>query len=221
MADTYHWQPYYQWHSYLTILKILVMITICNPDALPWIELSLLKFVGYSVIVALTGLPIGYSVKVALTGLPIGYSVIVALTGLPIGYSVKVALTGLPIGYSVKVALTGLPIGYSVIVALTGLPIGCSVKVGESESTILAVQDQVLFATVYQAKIMRCPVLTCLCWFCYAREETLQHLLAGCKILVPTKYLYWHNMIARVVHWHLCATFHISLGAARTTTPCQ
>ena len=70
------------------------------------------------------GLPIGCSVR-------IGYSVIVALTGLPIGYSVIVALTGLPIGYSVIVALTGLPIGYSVIVALTGLrgysvlPIGC------------------------------------------------------------------------------------------------
>ena len=46
------------------------------------------------------------------------YSVIVALTGLPIGYSVIVALTGLPIGYSVIVALTGLPIGYSVILTL-------------------------------------------------------------------------------------------------------
>ena len=46
---------------------------------------------GYSVIVALTGLPIGYSVIVALTDLPIGYSVIVALTVLPIGYSVKAA----------------------------------------------------------------------------------------------------------------------------------
>ena len=68
----------------------------------------------YSVIMA-----IRYSVIVALTGLPIGYSVIVALTGLPIGYSVIVALTGLPIGYSVIVALTGLPIGYSVIIALT------------------------------------------------------------------------------------------------------
>ena len=48
----------------------------------------------------------------------IKYSVIVALTGLPIGYSVIVALTGLPIGYSVIVTLTGLPIGYSVVVAL-------------------------------------------------------------------------------------------------------
>ena len=79
--------------------------------------------IKYSVIIALTGLPIGYSVIVALTGLPIGYSVIVALTGLPIGYSVIVALTGLPIGYSVIVALTGLPIGYNVIVTLTGLHI--------------------------------------------------------------------------------------------------
>ena len=39
---------------------------------------------GYSVIVALTGLPIGYSVIIALTGLPIGHSVIITLTGLPI-----------------------------------------------------------------------------------------------------------------------------------------
>ena len=53
----------------------------------------------------------------------IEYSVVVALTGLPLGYSVIVALTGLPIGYSVIVALTGLPIGYSVIVALLGLSI--------------------------------------------------------------------------------------------------
>ena len=56
-------------------------------------------YIGYSVIVALTGLPIGYSVIVALTGLPIGYSVILALTGLPIEYSVIVAQTGLPMGY--------------------------------------------------------------------------------------------------------------------------
>ena len=61
---------------------------------------------------------IGYSVIVALTCLPIGCSVIVALTGLPIGYSVTVALTDFPKRYSVIVALTDFPIGYSVIVIL-------------------------------------------------------------------------------------------------------
>ena len=41
--------------------------------------------------------------------------------------------------------------------------------------------------------------------------RTIQHLLAGCEVLAPTKYLYRHNMVARVVHWHLCKTFHIHL----------
>ena len=51
---------------------------------------------------------INYSVVLA-------YSVIIALTGLPICYSVIVALTALPVGCSVIIALTGLPIGYCVI----------------------------------------------------------------------------------------------------------
>ena len=80
----------------------------------------------------------------------------------------------------------------------------------ESESTILAVQDQVLRTRVYQAKIMRCPVSTLMCRFCHAREETIQHLLAGCDMLASTKYLYRHNMVARVLHWHFCTAFHVS-----------
>ena len=81
---------------------------ILDVASMTWKEVSskLICIIGYSVIVALTGLPIGYSVIVALTGLPIGYSIIVALTGLPIGYSVIVALIGLPIGYSVIVAFS-------------------------------------------------------------------------------------------------------------------
>ena len=74
----------------LLIILVSVMLRYKNSSSIR---------IGYSVIVALTGLPIGYGVIVALTGLPIGYSVIVALTGLPIGYSVIVALVGLPIGY--------------------------------------------------------------------------------------------------------------------------
>ena len=56
---------------------------ISNLEAVNFIEL----LERYSVIVALTGLPIGYSVIVALTGLLIGYSVIVlALTVLILIY---------------------------------------------------------------------------------------------------------------------------------------
>ena len=58
---------------------------------------------------------------------------------------------------------------------------------------------------------MRCPVSTILCRFCHTREETIQHLLAGCEALIPTKYLYRHNTVAKVVHWHLCKIFHVQL----------
>ena len=52
---------------------------------------------------------------------------------------------------------------------------------------------------------------TILCRFFHTREETIQHLLAGCEALTHTKYLYRHNMVAKVVHWHLCKTFHVQL----------
>ena len=64
--------------------KLLILIGVCGLH-LHKIQCNSRSPIGYSVIVALTGLPIGYSVT--LTDLPIGYSVIVALTGLPIGYS--------------------------------------------------------------------------------------------------------------------------------------
>ena len=73
-------------------------------------------------------------------------------------------------------------------------------------------ENQVLRTRVCQAKIMRRAVSTILCQFCHTREETIQHLLAGCEALAPTKYLYQHNMFAKVVHWHLCKTFHVQLN---------
>jgi len=55
---------------------------------------------------------------------------------------------------------------------------------GESESTILAIQDQVLCTKVYQGKVICCPITTLVYRFCHAiEEETLQHLLAGCEAL--------------------------------------
>ena len=83
---------------------------------------------------------------------------------------------------SVIVALTSLPIGYSVIVAHvkfinwarsdTVNTVQSFQRLGgflhsESESTILAVQGQVLCTRVYQAKIMRCPVPSLMCRFCH------------------------------------------------------
>ena len=158
--------------------------------------------IKYSVIVALTDLPIGYSVIVALTDLPIGYSVIVALTGLPIGYSVIVALTGLPIGYSVIVALTGLPIGYSVIVALTGLPIGYNVIVTLTGLHIFSLQEALSNTSLQKRECTRLIAAICSIICTLPSEQLSEHLnsLAGSRVerleqLAQQQVLQtWHTM---------------------------
>jgi len=84
----------------------------------------------------------------------------------------------------------------------------------ETESTTLAVQDQVLSTRVYKAKIMKLAVPTIMCRLCFQHEETIQHLLAGCPVLAPSSYLSRHNMVARALHWHLCSTFGLHAAAS-------
>ena len=81
----------------------------------------------------------------------------------------------------------------------------------ESESSIFAIQDQVICTRVYQVKIIRSVVPSLLCRFCSEHEETIQHVLAGCPVLASTSYVERHNMVARVVHWNLCKFFNLPL----------
>ena len=83
----------------------------------------------------------------------------------------------------------------------------------ESESTIFAIQDQIVRARVYEAKIMHMPVPTLMCCLCNSCEETIQHLIAGCSVLAPTSYLCHHYLVANVIHWHLCRSFGITMTA--------
>jgi len=73
---------------------------------------------------------------------------------------------------------------------------------GESESSIFAIQDQVLCTRSYQTKVMRISVQSILCCLCQEHEESIQHLLSGCPVLAFTSYLRRHSMVARVLHWH-------------------
>jgi len=63
---------------------------------------------------------------------------------------------------------------------------------------------------VYEAKIMKTSTL---CRLCNSKEETIQYLMAGCPTLAPTSYLHCHNLVAGVIHWHLCHTFGIHTTA--------
>ena len=39
------------------------------------------------------------------------------------------------------------------------------------------------------------------CRLCKEKPETINHIIAGCKMLVGTKYTYRHNQVAKYVHW--------------------
>jgi len=83
----------------------------------------------------------------------------------------------------------------------------------ESESTVIAIQDQVLNTRVYESKIMKKMIPSILCRVCGQGEETILHLLSACSVQACTSYVYRHNLVARAVHWHLCKHFSLPLVA--------
>jgi len=83
----------------------------------------------------------------------------------------------------------------------------------ESESTVLAIQDQVVATRVYENKIMKKRVPSILCRVCGQAEETILHLLSACPIQAGTTYVYRHNLVARAVHYHLCVHFSLPFTA--------
>ena len=83
----------------------------------------------------------------------------------------------------------------------------------ESESTLFAIQDQVIATRVYEAKIMRKNIPTILCRACGQAEESILHLLCACPALAPTVYLYRHNLVAQALHWHLSQFYSLPLSS--------
>ena len=51
---------------------------------------------------------------------------------------------------------------------------------------------------------MRKHVPSLMCRLCGKFEETIVHLMAACPLL---EYLYQHNLIAGVIHWHLMKVY--------------
>ena len=79
----------------------------------------------------------------------------------------------------------------------------------ETESTVFAIQDQVIATRVIEAKIMHKSVPSVLCRVCGQSEETIVHLLAACPMLAASTYLYRHNLVAGALHWHLLKEYSI------------
>ena len=77
----------------------------------------------------------------------------------------------------------------------------------ETESSIIAIQNQVIATRVIESKVMHKSVPSIFCRLCHEAEETIVHLLSACSKLVLTAYLNRHNMVAAVEHWHLMKVY--------------
>ena len=69
----------------------------------------------------------------------------------------------------------------------------------ETESTILAIQDQVIATHVIESKVMHKSVPSLPCRVCGTAEETIVHLLVACPSLATIEYFYRHNLVAAVI----------------------
>ena len=62
---------------------------------------------------------------------------------------------------------------------------------------------------MYQAKILKNGTES-RCQLCTHSEETIDHMISGCSIIVNTKHLQRHDRVTKFIHWTLCKHYKIS-----------
>jgi hypothetical protein len=70
----------------------------------------------------------------------------------------------------------------------------------ETESLLCAAQEQALATKYMKSKIWGTGEDT-KCRLCKEQNETVHHIVSGCKMLAGTQYTFRHNQVAKYVHW--------------------
>ena len=74
---------------------------------------------------------------------------------------------------------------------------------GETESTIVAAQDQAISTNYFKNKILK-EEIESKCWLCKQHEETIDNLISGCPILAKKEYLTRHVKVCSHFHYSIC-----------------
>jgi hypothetical protein len=78
----------------------------------------------------------------------------------------------------------------------------------ETESTIVAVQDQAVSTNYFKRKILK-EEIGSRCRLCKEYEETIDHLTSGCSILAKNEYVIRHDNVCTHLHYSICKTLGI------------
>jgi hypothetical protein len=74
---------------------------------------------------------------------------------------------------------------------------------GETESTIVAAQDQTISTNYFKNKILK-KEFESKCRLCKQHKETIDHLTSGCPILAKNEYLMRHDKVCIHLHYSIC-----------------
>jgi len=79
---------------------------------------------------------------------------------------------------------------------------------GETESAIMAAQDQAISTNSFNNKILK-QEIDSQCQLCKQHEETIDHLTSGCLILAKNEYLMRHDKVSKHLHFSIYKTVGI------------
>ncbi|KAF7649568.1 hypothetical protein LDENG_00139440 [Lucifuga dentata] len=87
-----------------------------------------------------------------------------------------------------------------------------------TETLIMAAQEQALSTRFIEAGVYHSRQNPW-CRLCKDAPETVQHSLAGCKMLAGTAYTERHNQVAGIVYRNICAEYGLEVPKSKWETP--
>ncbi|KAF7652694.1 hypothetical protein LDENG_00093610, partial [Lucifuga dentata] len=94
----------------------------------------------------------------------------------------------------------------------------CADLKDSTEALIMAAQEQVLSTRSIEAGVHHSRQDPW-CRLCKDAPETVQHIVAGCKMLAGTAYTERHNQVTGTVYRNICAEYGLEVPKSKWETP--